>query len=62
MLSTELSHLKNHQEKLQEEFKQLGADKRAVTQQQAYWEGEARRIAGERDTLTKVSSNSSKFA
>eukprot|EP00057_Strongylocentrotus_purpuratus_P023608 XP_011678082.1 PREDICTED: trichohyalin [Strongylocentrotus purpuratus] len=54
VLSTELSLVKNSQERLQEEFKQQNADKRAVTQQQAYWEGEARRIAGERDILTKA--------
>ncbi|XP_041464987.1 myosin-11-like isoform X3 [Lytechinus variegatus] len=54
VLSTELSLVKNNQERLQEEFKQLNADKRAVTQQQSYWEGEARRIAGERDILTKA--------
>ncbi|XP_071479005.1 uncharacterized protein [Diadema antillarum] len=54
VLSTELSLLKTNQERLQEELKNTGADKRSIAQQQAYWEGEARRIAGERDTLTKA--------
>ncbi|KAJ8029885.1 hypothetical protein HOLleu_29401 [Holothuria leucospilota] len=53
VLSAELAGAKNGLEKTQEELRNVTADKRSAQQQQTYWEGEAKRIAGERDALAK---------
>lgn len=54
MLSSELASAKDGLENTQEELRNVTADKRSAQQQQTYWEGEAKRIAGERDGLAKV--------
>ncbi|PIK60249.1 putative trichohyalin [Apostichopus japonicus] len=53
VLSQNLHQLKMDLENTQEELRNVTADKRSAQQQQTYWEGEAKRIAGERDGLSK---------
>ncbi|XP_022109970.1 myosin-11-like isoform X2 [Acanthaster planci] len=54
VLSLELAAARTSLEKVQEDIKQLSADKRAVQQQQTYWENEAKRLASEKDALDKA--------
>ncbi|XP_038076508.1 myosin-9-like isoform X2 [Patiria miniata] len=54
VLSLELAAARTNLEKSHEDIKQLSADKRAVQQQQTYWENEAKRLSTEKDALDKA--------
>ena len=54
VLSLELASARTNLEKIQEDVKQLSADKRMIQQQQTYWENEAKRVSSERDALDQV--------
>ncbi|XP_033634679.1 myosin-11-like isoform X2 [Asterias rubens] len=54
VLSLELASARTNLEKIQEDVKQLSADKRMIQQQQTYWENEAKRVSSERDALDQA--------